>query len=614
MSESMGYGITGKPTGIKTGGTNCRQRTLNLDTHGCRAMSSTSFHHLPAVMPPSLDRDNSSTCNAYLPIKFALGGQHADHHYINCHGCPFPKRDRPPTVAHVASPKNYQAPTVLASKSVSASSKTLGSSPMQSNSAAIELGCVHNPCGRKATSACAYTRCKTHWILDKSLQKKGHFWAPDLVTETRDISNRIICGDTLPEIKSFLQVDFVVETDHIGISFRGPETCRFRHHFGVTNTVPDTNGIRRSIGRAKTISIRLGFGKPSTAPETEGFGTSEIDADMTRFGNIIRLVKDFHFRSGTLKRAFFRSHQEARLSTRQASRLRVPPAPFTRLRSLSPFTNNTLITAVSHVVPPLPTTTLRLDPIEERLRRDAEEEAEDRRQDELMSCLADCARSMSFLGRDARCMNCPVLMCRRRGCWSSSWAMARSAMEVGVIADFELPNPRQAPRLIPVYDRRFSHFPFVLENDGPIPRHIHFKDESGGIWTKKNKKVAQNMTLTKKMCARLNVHLEPHTPVFKDRHSGMAEQNFKYPAQDFGWETHNTEQPTISARRPRGSKVHSHWTHSKCKRESKIDPAGFCGTRADARGNLIGKCCRFHAVIHRRRGKDVTEYAGRFNY
>ncbi|KAJ7047123.1 hypothetical protein C8F04DRAFT_1172877 [Mycena alexandri] len=55
--------------------------------------------------------------------------------------------------------------------------------------------------------------------------------------------------------------------------------------------------------------------------------------------------------------------------------------------------------------------------------------------------------------------------------------VARAACKIGVfralgtvdtkndrraIAGTKLSNPRQAPRLIPVYDRRFSHFPFVL--------------------------------------------------------------------------------------------------------------------------------------------------------
>ena len=82
--------------------------------------------------------------------------------------------------------------------------------------------------------------------------------------------------DTLPEIKSFLQVDFVVETDHIGISFRGPETCHFRHHFCVPNTVPDTNSIRRSIGRAETISIRYNIRQH---PETISIGRPEIGSE-----------------------------------------------------------------------------------------------------------------------------------------------------------------------------------------------------------------------------------------------------------------------------------------------------------------------------------------------
>ncbi|KAJ7030904.1 hypothetical protein C8F04DRAFT_1365203 [Mycena alexandri] len=56
------------------------------------------------------------------------------------------------------------------------------------------------------------------------------------------------------------------------------------------------------------------------------------------------------------------------------------------------------MTAVSHVVPPLPTTTLRLDPIEERLQRDAEEEeAQDRQQDEQLRRILASAPLMSEL-------------------------------------------------------------------------------------------------------------------------------------------------------------------------------------------------------------------------
>ncbi|KAJ7090837.1 hypothetical protein B0H15DRAFT_948601 [Mycena belliarum] len=117
-------------------------------------------------MSYSLDSENACpSCGAYLSIKFALGGQSAGHYYIRCHDCrffhAFPRRIDPPTVAHVCPPLGLNVPT-------SNSSPIMAQPSQPKKRASNGLHCVANGCGRKASPACAHTRCKTHCIIDKA--------------------------------------------------------------------------------------------------------------------------------------------------------------------------------------------------------------------------------------------------------------------------------------------------------------------------------------------------------------------------------------------------------------------------------------------------------------
>ncbi|KAJ7217320.1 hypothetical protein GGX14DRAFT_561837 [Mycena pura] len=132
---------------------------------------------------PSLDHENScSECQRYLIIKFAIGGQSAGHFYIQCNKCKFfyafPRRDAPPTVAHVPPPPNYVLPSLARPASQSSSrhstpSSSQASRPLQvlgkrKSSDGSLCAATSQRCGRKASPTCAYSRCKTHCIVEKT--------------------------------------------------------------------------------------------------------------------------------------------------------------------------------------------------------------------------------------------------------------------------------------------------------------------------------------------------------------------------------------------------------------------------------------------------------------
>ncbi|KAF7368435.1 hypothetical protein MVEN_00166500 [Mycena venus] len=170
---------------------------------------------MPPRPIPSLDHENHCPhCHQYLPIKFAVSGRTAGHHYIGCgpvckYFHSFPHRDTLPTVPHDAPPASWRPP------SSSAPARSMPSASTASTAGRTE-NCQHNSCGRKAAPTCVNHRCKTHCIVDNggcltpghqqqrltTRQQQKHHHVP---TRTPPASSRRSSDPWLPGLSPIIQ-------------------------------------------------------------------------------------------------------------------------------------------------------------------------------------------------------------------------------------------------------------------------------------------------------------------------------------------------------------------------------------------------------------------------